>query len=114
MANLATRFLFVFSVPFDGEKPDEITRGACDCAHEDTGIHSGLTFQLIRISIGDDDKDICWHGDKNVRCYSCCVGVGLPAARTALCGALTWTDLVSPVSARLSRPTERHSAYSAL
>jgi len=26
-----TGFLFVFSVQFDGEKPDKITRGACAC-----------------------------------------------------------------------------------
>jgi hypothetical protein len=24
-------FLFVFSVQFDGEKPDKVTRGACAC-----------------------------------------------------------------------------------
>jgi hypothetical protein len=41
LANLANRFLFVFSVQFDGEKPDKITRGASAC--NDDKVSSGET-----------------------------------------------------------------------
>jgi hypothetical protein len=44
-------FLFVFSVQFDGEKPDKITRGACACnddkvIFENPLIYSAAVFRV--------------------------------------------------------------------
>jgi hypothetical protein len=46
-----TGFLFVFSVQFDSEKPDKITRGACACnddkvIFENPVIYSAAVFRV--------------------------------------------------------------------
>ena len=61
MANLANRFLRVFSVQFDGEKPDRITRGACNddkVIFENPLIYSAAVFRVP----GMDQDSRVWDG----------------------------------------------------